>query len=207
MAHRSIPMNTLIKNSFVFVCVASLLLACSIPDRVGDTKELVQEMKDNQIKRVTGGQLTEIVDNWGKRIVRDSERELVQNLAKKPGQTATVCQLKNLPITDSLRELYAVEIRLFGAKDLKNPAISAKEQEILGAFMYNVQNNIPPVDNIQRLGDTAYVYNAAIETSSLVCQKCFDIKPVAFAVWSVVFSKREVIRRVDAKSLRKKVRK
>ena len=187
--------------------MAVFLAACSIPDRVGDTKELVQEMKDNQIKRVTGGQLTEIVDNWGKKIVRDVERELVRKLTKSPNEVASICQLKNLPVADSLRELYAVEIRLFGAKDLKNSLISAKEQEVLGAFMYNSQNNIPPVDNIQRLGDTAYVYNAAIESSSLVCQKCFDNKPVAFAVWSVVFSKREVIRRVDAKSLRKKVRK
>ena len=194
------------KYSLLFLIALGFVVACSTPDRIGNTKELVQEMKDNQIKRVTGGQLTEIVDNWGKRIVRDVERGLVQKLTKGNSEAATACQLKNLAVVDSLRELYAVQIRLFGAKDLENSAISAKEREVLGAFMYNSQNNIPPVDNIQRLGDTAYVYNAAVVASSPICKKCFASQQVGFAVWSVLFNKREVIRRVDAKSLRKKLR-
>lgn len=172
--------------------------------RVEGSKEVVEKMKSMQIKRVTNPQVIEIVDDWGERIVKQAQLQLESALSQPQADDMQLCQLKETSKIDSLANLYAVQITLLGAKDIQNPALSSKEQEVLDAYLYNAENKISQISNIQKLGDSVFIYNSPIPTQSLICQKCFGDDATHLAVWRVRFRKSIVIRKVNAKSLEKK---
>lgn len=191
-------------SSFTLVAFVGLLfVGCNMERRVNGSKEAVEKVKSMQIKRVTTQQVVTIVDDWGQRIVKQAQANLENSLAKSPSDAAALCQLQKLPQIDSLEKLYTAEINLLGTKDLKNPALSAKEQEILDAYVYNAENKLSQIPNIQKLGDSALVYNAPVSLQSSICHKCFGEDATHLAVWRVKFKRSEVIRKVNAKSLQK----
>lgn len=188
---------------FVLILVGFGAASCNLDNRIQNSKALAEEMRGVQIKRVTNTQTVTIVDDWGKRIVKQAQREILQALRKNPSANSSICALQQLPKIDSLSQFYGVEISLIGAKDLQNPQLSAKEKEILDAYLYNAENKLPQTSNIQKLGDSVLIYNAPVVAEPLICQSCFANDPNQLAVWRVRFLKNEVIKKVDAKSLLK----
>ena len=157
-----------------------------------------------QMKRGNEPQVVTIVDDWGNRIVRQAQAQLENALSKPKADFLQLCQLNEIAQIDSLEKLYAVEISLLGTKDIKNPYLSTKEQEVLDAYLYNAENKISQIPNIQKLGDSVFVYNAPIASENVICQQCFADDATKLAVWRVRFKKSEVIRKVNTKSLEKK---
>jgi hypothetical protein len=180
-----------------------LCFSCNTDRRVEGAKEAVEKMKSLQIKRVTPLQVATIVDDWGGRIVKQSQQLLSSALVKST-ETQALCRLEKLPKIDSLEKLYAVEIRLLGAKDMQDQSLSEKEREVLDAYLYNAEKKLPQGSNIQKLGDSVLIYNAAVASDDVICEQCFGADATKLAVWHVKFRKNEVIRKVNAKSLLKK---
>ena len=181
----------------LFFCLA--LLSCN-PDRVKYTNELKQEMADKKIKRITNADLIETVDNFGERITTVVQQELATQLQKTTdlsGQ-AQLCQLRNLPRTKAIADRYAIDIRLLSGADIPNKSqlLSAKEREVLDAYLYNAERKLPQISNIQKISDTLYVYNAAVPTENVICQTCFGKQKIPLAVWRLAFPKREIVRRM-----------
>lgn len=196
MSYRPLP--------FIFFLIGLLFASCHLDQRVEGSKEAVEKMKSTQIKRVTDSQVIEIVGDWGGRIVKQAQLQLESALSKPQADFSQLCQLKETTKIDSLAHLYAVQIRLLGTKDIKNPTLSIKEQEVLDAYLYNAENKTSQISNIQKLGDSVFIYNSPIPMESLICQKCFGEDATHLAVWRVRFRKSDVIRKVNAKSLEKK---
>lgn len=191
-------------SSFTLAAFIGLFfVGCNMEGRVSGSKEAVELAKNMQIKRVTTQQVVAIVDDWGQRIVKQAQTNLENSLAKSPSDAVAFCQLQKLPQIDSLEKLYTAEINLLGTKDLKNPSLSTKEKEILDAYVYNAENKQSQIPNIQKLGDTALVYNAPVSLQSSICHSCFGEDATHLAVWRVKFKRSEVIRKVNAKSLGK----
>lgn len=190
-----------------FLPILGLILcfSCQTDRRVEGAKEAVEKMKSLQIKRVTSQQVATIVDDWGARIVKQSQEALGSALAKN-ADSESLCRLKKIAKIDSLQKLYVVEIKLLGAKDVQSTALSAKEREVLDAYLYNAENKLPQSTNIQKISDSLLIYNAAIAPDHVICQKCFGNDATKLAVWQVKFRKNEVIRKVNAKSLLKKTK-
>ena len=189
------PFSVLIGPLF-FLFLAS---SCS-PDRNQNTKELVQEMNDHKIKRVTNVQLTTTVDEWGKALVVTARKALTNELTKKAGDS-TLCTLESIPAIRRLEKQYAITIDLLKAQDVKNPALDPKERDLLGAYVYNAQNKMEQIDNVQKLNDTLFVYNSPVATDDIICKTCTDNAALPFVIWRIVFNKREVIRRINPKKL------
>lgn len=190
--------------SFILFLIGLLFASCNLDQRLEGSKEAVEKMKSTQIKRVTDSQVIEIVGDWGERIVKQAQLQLERTLSKPQADFSRLCQLKEVTKIDSLAHLYAVQINLLGTKDIKNPTLSIKEQEVLGAYLYDTQNKTSQISNIQKLGDSVFIYNSPIPMESLICQKCFAEDATHLAVWRVRFRKSDVIRKVNAKSLEKK---
>ncbi len=74
--------------------------------------------------------------------------------------------------------------------------LSSKEREVLDAYLYNAEQKLPQISNIQKINDTLYVYNAAVPTQNVICQTCFGDHKTPLAVWRLVFPKREIVRRM-----------
>ena len=190
--------------TYLFVIISALCGSCNTDHRVEGSKEAVEKMKSMQIKRVTDSQVIEIVDDWGKRIVKQAQLQLESALTKSVSDNSQLCLLNTLPKLDTLEKMYAVEISLLGAKDRKNPALSLTEQELINAYVYNAENQIKPVSNIQKVGDSVLIYSVPVSIGNIICQKCFPNEATHLALWHVKFRKNEVIRKVNAKSLEKK---
>ncbi len=173
------------------------LVACN-PERVKYTPELKRDMAEAKIKRVTAADQMTTVDEYGTKIAAAVQRELTTKLTntKTPADQQRLCQLQNLPRTTAIAKKYAVAITLLGASDVKNLQLAAKEREVLDAYLYNAEKNLPQTPNVQRIGDTLLVYNAAVPANNLICKTCFPGSTPPFAVWRLVFSKRELVRRM-----------
>ena len=193
------PFRFLLAISSVFLAVTS----CIPDDRIQQTPALREQIRGLKVKRVTPNQAIMIADDWGKRIVKQAQQELTQALAKNSADGLALCQLKGLPKIDSLVDLYGVKISLLGAKDVKNAALNPKEQEVLDAYLYNAENKLPQLPNIQKLGDSVLIYNAPVATNEPICARCFGNDPTKLAVWRVKFLKHNIIQKVDEKSLLK----
>ncbi|MFN8346273.1 MAG: hypothetical protein U0X91_14820 [Spirosomataceae bacterium] len=178
--------------------------ACNTEQRPEGAKEAVERMKSMQIKRVTGPQVVTIVEDWGERIVKQAQAALESALVNPGAEVSSVCLLKNLPKVDTLKKMYAVEIRLLGAKDMKNPKLSSKEQESMKTYLNNAEHRQLSTPAVQKLGDSVLIYNVSVSKESIICQKCFPDNATFPSVWHVTFRKSEVIRKVNTKSLEKK---
>lgn len=177
--------------------LSMLLVACN-PERVKYTPALKQEMADKTLKRVTIPQLNEAVNEWGEQITRVAQNELTTKL-KAGGNSKALCHLEGLPKTKALGKKYGIDVQLLGAADVKNPRLSQKEREVLDAYLYNAENKLEQISNIQRVADTLYVYNAAVPVDNPICKTCFGDQPQPLAVWRLAFSKREIVRRISIK--------
>lgn len=116
-----------------------LLTSACNPERVKYTRELKQEMADKKIKRITTVDLVETVDTFGERITTVIQKELAAQLQKTtdPAERTKLCQLQNLPRTNAIADRYGINIRLLSATDVSDKSLSAKEREVLDAYLYN----------------------------------------------------------------------
>jgi hypothetical protein len=185
------------QSLFRSLALSLLIFACN-PERVKYTPQLKRDMAESKIRRVTAADQMTTVDEYGTRIAAAVQRELTTRLAtaKTPTDRAALCQLRNLPRTKAIGETYAVGISLLGAADVKNPRLAPKEREVLDAYLYNAEKNLSQTPNVQRIGDTLLVYNTAVSATSPICRACFPGQTPPFAVWRLVFTKRELVRRM-----------
>ncbi len=189
----TLPVATLLCCGF-----AALLLTSCDPERLQYTRELKSEISDKKPKRVTNAQLNEAVNSWGEQIVAVAEPELTAKL-KQGGDKTGLCRVESLPKTTALTQRYGLTIGLLGAADVTNPRLSAKEREVLDAYLYNAENKIKQQPNIQKIADTLFIYNAAVPVESVICQSCFGAQKTPLAVWRLAFTKRELVKRLNLK--------
>ncbi|MBC3785386.1 hypothetical protein [Spirosoma utsteinense] len=184
----------------LFIPLLALLISACNPERVKYTSELKQEMADKKIKRITNVDLVETVDNFGERITTVIQKELATQLQKTtdPAARTKLCQLQNLPRTKAIADRYGIDIRLLSGTDVSDKSLGAKEREVLDAYLYNAEQKLPQISNIQKINETLYIYNAAVPTDNVICQTCFGGQKTPLAVWRLAFPKREIVRRMKA---------
>ncbi len=193
-----VPIHFSVTMTRLLLPLLLLCLASCDPERVRYTPALKQQMSDMKLKRITNVDMVETVNTLGERISATVQRELTDTLrhhAGNPTQQVRLCQLKNLPRTDAIEKKYGVAIQLLSGADVQNKTLAPKEREVLDAYLYNAEQKLPQISNIQKIADTLFVYNAAVPTDSLICQTCFGTQKTPLAVWRITFPKREVIRR------------
>ena len=192
------------KRIIGIVILAGMLAGCDFKSgRLEKTKELSREIKASQIKRVTNVQLISSADEWGKKIAQIAEKSLKSELEKNPGTGLAHCRdLSGIPVISALEKEYGVKVELFGINDVKRSDLHVKEREILDAYVYSAKSNTQAGDNLQQLNDTLLVYNAPVSAESIICKKCMAGQDTTFAVWRLLFNKKEIIRKLDAKQLK-----
>ncbi|AQG81163.1 hypothetical protein [Spirosoma montaniterrae] len=193
MAHfRAFVLSTAVTALFITACT---------PDRIKQTDALKQQMADMKPKRITNADMVETVNVLGERISKAVQSDLLDDLQKAngPAERARLCQLQKLPRLTAIEEKYGVDIQLVSGKDVQNQSLSTKEREVLDAYLYNAEQKLPQISNIQKINDTLFVYNAAVPTDNIICQTCFGDQKTPLAVWRILFPKREVVRRVAIK--------
>jgi len=191
-----------LKPPTLYVTLCILILSCNTK-RLENTKELSREIKASQIKRVTNTQLIYTVDEWGKKISKIAENSLQKELKNSPDKAGDICKdLTKISLIAALQKEYGVQIQLLGDKDSTNQNLFPKERELLGAYMYSARTKTAASDNVQQLNDTLIVYNVPLPGDSPVCKPCMGEQKTPFALWRLLFDKKEIIRKLDAKQLK-----
>lgn len=209
VANRNVSLHMTKRNPIKFLFMIRLLVismllisflwACN-SERVQYSSELKQEVADSKIKRIKEADIIETIDDLGGKVSAAVQKELTSRLQKTtdPAERTKLCQLQNLPRTQSIANRYVLEIRLLGPDAIENERLNSKERDILDAYFYNAKQKLPPVANIQKISDTSFVYNVAVPGDNPICEACFGKQEIPFAVWHLGFQKREVIRRMSA---------
>lgn len=191
------------KKILAFAALTIVIAGCDTGNRVENTKALSNEINASKIKRVTNTQLIYSADAWGKKISKIAEKALANELEKHPEKAGDLCQnLAGVPVIAALEKEYGVQVELLDLTDLKNPNLAPKERELLDAYLYSSKSKSVASDNLQQLSDTLLVYNAPIPTESLICKSCLPKDETPFAVWRLLFNKKDIIRKLDAKQLK-----
>lgn len=187
------------KNIFFLL----LLAGCSSENRVDNSnKALANEIKQSQIKRITNEQLISTIDVWGKELVKKTQEALADEIVKSQKPMNILCNdLSRLPIVAAYEREYGVKIGLLTPADSANSELDSKEKELLAAYLYNAERKLPQSDNIQKLNDTLFVYNAPVADNTQITSNCFPNQPAPFAVWRIIFDKRNVIQKIDIKKI------
>ncbi|SKC15406.1 hypothetical protein [Dyadobacter psychrophilus] len=191
------------KKILAFAALIVVMAGCDTGNRVENTKALSNEINASKIKRVTNTQLIYSADAWGKKIAKIAEKALSNELEKHPEKAGELCQnLAGIPVIGALEKEYGVKVELLDLTDLKNPELAPKERELLDAYLYSAKSKSVASDNLQQLSDTSLVYNAPIPAESLICKSCLPEDETPFAVWRLLFNKKDIIRKLDAKQLK-----
>lgn len=190
------------RNLSFYILFALFISGCN-SRRLENTKELSREIKASQLKRVTNTQLIYSVDEWGKKISKIAEKTLAKELEKHPEQAGSLCKnLTQIPVIAALEKEYGVRIELLGSADAHNATLAPKEKELFQAYLYSAKNNTRAADNVQPLSDSLLVYNAPVLSDSPVCKLCMTNQEIPFALWRLLFNKKAIIRKLDAKQLK-----
>ncbi len=194
-------------NYLLILAIFLSAAGCDFSKRI-DTRAAVKELRERQAKRITPEQFTAQVDEWGHIIIDSLNKNFAVNL-------------KNRALIDSLSSKYRVEILTGSPLNLQNPALGKKANEILDAYQYNAEKHLPQTDNIQKSDDEKFFFY----TEPIILNKQFEglkktkiealgktarFDSLSFrkqgdfvGLWLVKFSKREVVRLVDPKHLKK----
>lgn len=192
------------KNSIIILLILFIISSCSNLERM-DTSKILGTMEDYKVKRVSPAQIAYQVEVMGSEITKaltvDFEKQM-----KNANQTRIeeICQLKNMQLIDSLSEQYNLKVRLLGQPDIgSNNQLYAKEREVLEAYADNAAKKVNVGDNIQKIGDSLFVYTSQIPYEKGVGKLCFS-DDTGFAIWSIVLRKSEVVKSINVVKLRDK---
>jgi hypothetical protein len=185
----------------IYSIIACLLTfsACNVDNRVENAGQLANEVKANQVKRVTGSQINETVQNWGAQIVAASQKALLKQLTDNNVNRDSLCQnVGAIPLIKTIEEEYQVEIDLFNEAKATSTPFTGKEKELVDAYLATAsQVNTSNSENIQQLSDSTYLYTVWLATQDEVCQTCFGKDTHPFALWKVEFNKKAIIKKLN----------
>jgi hypothetical protein len=160
------------KKYLLILVIIVGLCACNIKKL--DTKQLTEQMKRNEIKRITESQVVSFANDWS--------QQIQANLAKKNTDTAALAQKYHAQIQ---------KVRLTDTTTITD----IKEKELMGAFAYAKKNKIDIPLSLQKINNgEAYICFLNVNTDSTAAWRIkFSKKDVINAV-SVKDIKNKTIR-------------
>jgi hypothetical protein len=152
-----------------------LLFACGQADTQRKSEAFKEERKAREIRRITDGQIQTAAYEEGKNLHTRLEGILLSQVDSTDFdcETAKEVQFQNEIL---------VSFKLHCAK---NETMNEKEAQIWEAYQKNIQQKLPIGDNLQKLGDTEFLYSAP-----------FYLNKQYKGIWSIVLNKREIVRKI-----------
>ncbi len=208
-----------------FLLASLIICSCDSGQERWQSKELKKEIASRKLKRVSEADILGLASELGNMIATEAQKRLGSQLKKSlqnggPVEAIRFCNVNAYPLLDSFRNSYNVEIRRVSLR-IRNPNDTPSEMEaqILDAYQYNIENDIPLDDNLQKIGDTAILFSRAIVLNNGMCLKCHgntenEIQPEVQEIiqelykndkatghsigelrgmWSIIFKKKDLV--------------
>lgn len=170
-------MVSLLPKGKVLFSLLILLVACGESQQRVSDPDLAEELRNRELRHITPGQITQATMTAGQQVTKTIQTALIQKLTDaipEEGlvEAAKYCQPALLPAADSLSKVRNMAIhryRLTGP--LSKGTLTDKEYQVLDAYRYSAENNLPMDPNVQGEKDRIF-YNAPVIISDQVCLKC-----------------------------------
>ena len=163
-------------KAIILLITLFLLTQC---DKRPDTRGYKEELKDRELMRVTEGQLDQFIMSKGK-LIADSLEKITQLPKISPQAKAFI---------DTIAFKYNIEIN---AKQLTDLSTDSKAYQILDAYSYNMKNNIPNEDNIQKIAGA----------DTILFTRAILVKDSLWGMWMLSMPKKEMIKRITLKDIK-----
>ena len=152
-----------------------LLCACGQVDSQRKSEAFKQERKAREIRKITDGQIQAAAYEEGKNLHTRLEGILLSQI----DSTQFDCgEVKNIQFQSET----LINFTLYCSKSKE---MNIKEIQIWEAYQKNIQQKLPIGDNLQKLDDMSFLYSAPLYIGN-------QYK----GIWSIVMSKREIIRKI-----------
>lgn len=163
------------KTVFYFLIIFIGLYACGQADTQRKSDAFKTERKAREIRRITDGQIQTAAYEEGKTLHTRLEGILLSQI-----DTANFdCEeAKNIQFQNEI--LVSFKLYCYRSKEM-----SEKEMQIWEAYQKNIDQKLPIGDNLQKLGETEFLYSAPLYINS-------QYK----GIWSIIMSKREIVRKI-----------
>lgn len=156
-----------------------LLQACgNNPSQENQSEALQQEMQSRKITRISQGQLLEKAMDMGESISTQAEDHWLKQL--KPimnqaeiAESIQACSIDSISAIMALAKESGTTIKRVALTPI-DPANKTNklEAELIDAYLYNLENNIPLTGNVQSLNNKELLFTKAIIFSDTGCLKC-----------------------------------
>jgi hypothetical protein len=154
------------------------LLACGAENQSMMTEEVGDEIRKRDIRRISDGEVMERAFNVGMMIADSAQKKLQSQLLAAIGKGGVeyaidFCHVSATQIMQELSLNFKADIRRVSNR-WRNPADAPDDFEapILDAYEYNMENELPMEENVQKLGDEILVYTRPIMLASPLCLNC-----------------------------------
>jgi hypothetical protein len=174
----SLIWNTWNKSIISVYAFCFLITTGCTSDKKVDSAAVHREIESREIIKITEAELLSKALETGDEIAAAAKLELGKNLKgalQKGGvqHAVSFCNMKAMPIMDSLSAKYGAKIRRASLKprNLKdNPG--ELERELLEAYEYQQQNSLPMESNVQTIDKKSFLFTKPILIDNGLCLTC-----------------------------------
>jgi Protein of unknown function (DUF3365) len=161
-----------------FCLTLILFCGCDFKQESLKSEALQKEIASRKIKKISEGDILDLASKLGGEIATLAQKTLGGQLKKSmqeggASEAINFCNVNAYPLLDTFRSSYDVGIRRVSLR-IRNPmdAPNEIESQILEAYQYNIENDLPLDDNLQEIGDTVILFSRAIVLNNGLCLNC-----------------------------------
>lgn len=174
-------------KKIVFLVLTLVFSGCGKVQRL-DTAKMKEMMEQDEIRQISAADISAKVEELGEALSDSLSAELM---------ATNTCNWETSELAKRIEKEYALKIRLLGMPDVgSNTTLLPKEKAILDAYAFNAENKQSSSANIQEIDNTTILYTSPIKKETGIAEKCFSDNTYYFAVWSLIFKKEQVIKRM-----------
>jgi hypothetical protein len=170
----------MIKHILLYACCLLVLISCSENNssRGIDSKEVAQEIKNREVRHIPQAQIVEAATQKGQLIADSVQESLSRTLTqvfqeKGIEEAARYCNLQMLGSVKGLEQQYLATVKRVRLKGSKSgQTLNEMETQLLDAYRYNAENNLPLESNVQKSGPEYLLFTAPITLNKSICLKC-----------------------------------
>ncbi|MDF9801130.1 hypothetical protein OKW21_006393 [Catalinimonas alkaloidigena] len=196
----TLKMQHLNKILLPVIMMGSILGCDSASRKQLDQEAINKEMEQREIKRILPAEIVEGAYKQGNDIAVQAQELAVKLYQSEAGASEGLDSFVNertLVTIDSLAKAHNAEIHWVPA-DAEQLQLSEMEQQLWEAYWYNVENDLPVNDNVQKINEEAYLYTKPMMLNPGLRKKLPGSEDTLrntdfMGMWSIQLSKKEII--------------
>lgn len=186
--------------SKILFVLALCILGCDGTGNQQINREAISKaIEQQEVKRILPAELVEAAHAQGEAIAAQAQEIAVDAYQAEANHSGDFLTGGVQEKIDSLAKARKAEIRWIPADvDSTKVALSDLEQQIWEAYWYNVENDLPVNDNVQKINEEAYLYTSPMMLDAELRKKLPGSEDSTDAqgflgMWSIRLSKRAIV--------------